>query len=179
MTAKFTNLKDQTAILGPLNNCTDGEDHGYSLPRNHYIRMTGTLDLGIDLELSIMGWKKGLAGEYNPGIVYELEVDYESYALAGFNPTAFLVVEGEWSIQVRTTYPGGWTAALSTSATEIIAPSNFLYDWITMTKSSGNVGTEEILLSIVYQNSRSECYIHITAGNMTAVVTVRYFAMAV
>ncbi|MCD8080587.1 MAG: hypothetical protein LUF04_09340 [Bacteroides sp.] len=179
MTATFTNLNDQTAVLGPLNNCTDGEDHGYSLPRNHYIQMTGTLDLGMDLELSIMGWKKGLSGEYNPGIVYELEVDYESYALAGVTYDAFYVVGGEWSIQVRTTYPGGWTAALSTSETEIIAPSDFRYDWITMTKSSGNVGTEDILLSIVYQTSRYDCYIHITAGNMTVVVKVRYFAMSV
>ncbi|MCD7932949.1 MAG: hypothetical protein LUH15_17240 [Tannerellaceae bacterium] len=64
MTAKYNTANDQTAALGPLNNCSDG-DHGYNLPGNHYLTVNGMLNLNIDLTLDVMNWKTALDENLN------------------------------------------------------------------------------------------------------------------
>ncbi|MCD8176157.1 MAG: hypothetical protein LUE98_01505 [Tannerellaceae bacterium] len=167
MTAKYNTANDQTAALGPLNNCSDG-DHCYNLPGNHYLTVNGMLNLNIDLTLDVMNWKTALDESLNVGPVYRLTLSQSSFTLANNSAPVTLTI--------TTNYKGGWTAELSSDATSVIAPDTSL----TLSQYLGTAGDTNVVLTRDPSHTSSDTvYIHITAGNLTAIVQISLLAAGV
>ncbi|MCD7937085.1 MAG: fimbrial protein [Tannerellaceae bacterium] len=159
MTAKYNTASDQTATLGPLDNCSDLINHGYNLPRNHHLTVNGTFNINTDLTLDVKSWKIGIDEDINIGPVYKLSLSQSRYEIV-YNTTPTLTI--------TTDYPGGWTAEVSSDALSVI-PSTLLG----LSPGLGTAGTTNVVLTRdpSYRTSGT-LYIHITAGNMTAIVYV-------
>jgi len=159
LTAKYHTISDKTAVLGPLDHCSDGSNHGYNLPRNHHLTVNGTLNLHIDLTLDVMGWKIGLNEEVNTESIYRLTLSQAYFNLSRSSSTETLTI--------TTNYPEGWTAEISSNASSVIPNTS-----LELSHYQGMVGATDVVLTRPSSTVSSTVYIHITAGNLTAIVQV-------
>ncbi|MCD7932950.1 MAG: hypothetical protein LUH15_17245 [Tannerellaceae bacterium] len=77
---------------------------------------------------------------------------------------------------ITTNYEGGWTAELSSDATSVIVPDTSL----TLSQYLGTAGDTNVVLTRDPSHTSSDTvYIHITAGNLTAIVQISLLAAGV
>jgi len=158
--ANYQSMTSQTAVLSSI------ASNDYTLPRNYHIEMTGILDLNLNMELRVMDWMSGFNDNYEPGKVYTLSTSVMHLDL-GNNPF-------QESVTITTTYPGGWTAVISSSWSGYQAPTNN-HNWLQLSQTSGPPGSSTILFSNITSpggSLKNSCYVLITAGNMTTVIIV-------
>ncbi len=162
MTVNYSTYDPQTSVLGPVVNTADNVDHGYNLPRNHYIALTGSLSPQLNIRLNVQQWKKGLEVDYPIGSVYRLLLSDTSLSIP-YNALDTI-------LEIWTDYPDGWSALISSEALTVVPYAN---DPVTLSHMQGPTGTTTVTVAKPPDGTQgATAYIHITAGNMTAVVSV-------